>query len=121
MRFELRAAYVLGVAFPLLEVARRRTSFHPLPSYLDDFVIGALLLLAARSVTKGKPYGDAFLCAAWGALCGGLWGSFFGQLLSTEPTDVSGLPNGAVVAIKGVAYLVAIVATVLAIRRAAER
>ena len=118
MRFEIRAAYVLGVALPLLEAARRRTHFHPIPSYLDDFVIGALLLLAARAVTKGRPYGNGFLCAAWGALCGGLWGSFFGQLTSSAAEDVSGLSNGTVVAIKGAIWAVALVALSLSVTRA---
>ena len=85
---------------------------------MDDFVIGAWLLLAARSVSLGKPYGPAFLCSAWGALSAGLWPSFFAQLASPAPRDISGLPNGAVVAIKGAVWAVAIVALVLSVRRA---
>ena len=115
-RFEVTAAYVLGVALPVLETARRRTSFHPIPAYLDDFVIGAWLLLAARSVTKGKPYGRALLCSAWGALCAGMWGSFFSQLASEDARDVSGLAHGVVLGIKGAIWAVAIVALVLSIR-----
>ena len=119
MRFEVRAAFVFGIALPVLEAARRRTSFHPLPAYLDDFVIGGILLVAAWSVTRGKTYGPALLACAWGTLCGGLWASFFGQLASTDPTDISGLPNGVVVGIKGVAYAVALFAAFLAVRSAA--
>ncbi len=55
--FELRAAWALGIALPLLEVARRRTNFHPIASYIDDFIGGALLLWAVRAIERQLPYG----------------------------------------------------------------
>jgi hypothetical protein len=48
MRFEVAAAWGVGVVLPLLEVLRRKTSFHPIASYVDDLIAGALLLVAAR-------------------------------------------------------------------------
>ena len=63
-------------------------------------------------------HGPRFLAGAWGILCGGLYGSFFYQLASSDPTDVSGLSTGTVVAIKGLLYAVAIAAFVLSVRRA---
>ena len=41
-RFEIAAAYVLGIMLPVLEAARRRTNFENIPAYVDDFIIGAL-------------------------------------------------------------------------------
>lgn len=117
-RFEVSAAYAMGVALPLLETLRRRTSFEDIPAYVDDFIAGGLLLWAARSVSSGRPYGPYLLAAAWGVLCGGLWGSFFGQLQNQDANDISGLPNECVVVIKGAIYLVALTALVLSIRRA---
>ncbi len=117
-RFEVSAAYALGIMLPILEVARRRTDFENVPAYIDDFIIGALLLWAARSASRGRPHGGALLVAAWGILCGGLWGSFFGQLRNPDPNNVSGLPNGVVVSIKGAIYVVALVALFLSVRRA---
>jgi hypothetical protein len=119
-RFEVTAAYVLGIALPVLEAARRRTNFDNIPAYIDDFLIGAILLWAARAVSRGRPYGPALLTAAWGLLCGGMWGSFFGQFENKLPTDISGLSNGIVMLIKGCIYVVAIVALVLSVRRAAR-
>jgi hypothetical protein len=116
--FEVSAAYVLGVMLPVLEAARRRTNFDDIPAYIDDFFIGALLLWGARSVSRGHAYGPALLTAAWGILCGGLWGSFFGQLQSVSANDISGLRNGIVVLIKGALYLVALAALYLSVRRA---
>ena len=52
-RFEVAAAYVLGIALPVLEAARRRTNFDDIPAYIDDFLIGAILLWGALAVSRG--------------------------------------------------------------------
>jgi hypothetical protein len=119
--FEHTAAYVMGVALPVLEVARRRTDFSTVSGYLDDFIAGGLLLLAASLVSRGHPHGRAALVAAWGVLCGGLYNSFFGQLESGRSTDVSGLPSAAVVGVKGALYCVALYALYRSVRRPADR
>jgi hypothetical protein len=116
--FEVASAYVLGILLPVLEAARRRTNFDDIPGYIDDFIIGALLLWGARSVSRGYAHGRPLLTAAWGILCGGLWSSFFGQIQSTRANDISGLGNGVVVLIKGALYLVALAALYLSVRRA---
>src|SRR5690349_11579702 len=116
MRFEVRAAYVMGIALPALEVIRRRTNFDDIPAYVDDFIIGAFLLYAARAATLQKPNGQILLVAAWAALCGGLYGSFFGQL--HKSVDVSGFSNALVILTKGVLFLVAIGGLITALRSA---
>ena len=118
MRFELVAANVMGVALPVLEVLRRRTNFESISSYVDDFIAGALLLYAARAVSRRKPRGPVLLVAAWAVLCGGLYSSFFHQLESSASHDVSGLANGTVVLVKGILYGVALVGLVLSVRAA---
>jgi len=120
MRFELGAAYAMGVTLPLLEVLRRRTDFSTISGYVDDFIAGALLLWAARSVSRGEPRGPVLLVAAWAILCGGLYGSFFWQLERSASHDVGGLPNTTVVAIKGVLYAISLVALVLSVRSASS-
>jgi hypothetical protein len=119
--FEVVAAYCLGVALPALEVCRRRTDFSDISRYIDDFLIGALLLFAARAVVRQRPYGRALLVAAWGILCGGLWASLFGQLHHTGPHDISGLPNSVVVLIKLLIYVLAIICLVLSVRHCVDR
>jgi hypothetical protein len=113
---ELRAAWVLGIGLPLLEVARRRTNFHPIASYIDDFIGGGLLIWAATATQRRLPYGRFLLCGAWGIMCGGLYASFFGQIERASPTDVSGLPNEYVVLAKGVLFAVSMFALVLSVR-----
>jgi len=119
MRFELVAAYAMGVALPLLEVLRRRTNFETISGYVDDFIAGGLLLYAARAVSREEPRGPVLLVAAWAVLCGGLYGSFFYQLESSAAHDVSGLANTTVVLVKGVLYAVALASLVLSVRAAA--
>jgi hypothetical protein len=118
MRFELVAAYVMGVALPVLEVLRRRTNFETISGYVDDFIAGGLLLYAARAVSRKNRRGPVLLVAAWAVLCGGLYGSFFYQLESGASHDVSGLANVTVVLIKGVLYAVALVGLGLSVRAA---
>ncbi len=93
MRFEVSAAYAMGIGLPLLETLRRKTNFDNFHSYVDDFII-------------------------WAVLCGGLYGSFFWQLFSTEALDISGLPNTTVIIVKGVLYAIALTALVFASRSA---
>ena len=119
--FEHKAAYLMGVALPALEVARRRTDFSTVSGYVDDFIVGGLLLLAASLVSRGHPRGRAALVAAWGILCGGLYNSFFGQLGSGRPTDVSGLPSAVVIAVKGALYCVALFALYRSVHRIGDR
>jgi uncharacterized membrane protein YdcZ (DUF606 family) len=118
MRFEVVAAYAMGIGLPLLEALRRKTNFEHFHSYVDDFIAGALLLYAAHAVTRGRRNGPVLLAVAWAVLCGGLYGSFFWQLTSGESHDVGGLPNTTVVVIKGVLYAIALVGLVLASRSA---
>ena len=117
MRFEVAAAYVLGVALPVLEVCRRGNDFGHVAAYADDFLAGGLLLWAAVSASMRRPAAPVLLVVAWAVLSGGFYYSFFGQLENTARSDVSGLPNLAVVGIKGTLYAVVIVALVLSARR----
>jgi len=116
---EVRLAFVVGVALPLLETLRRRTNFSPIAMYVDDYIAGILLVIAARTVTRGKTYGPAFLAGAWGVLVGGLYGSFFSQIENPATHDISGAANWIVVVIKGIFFALANVCFVRAIMRTA--
>ena len=111
-RFEVAGAYVLGALLPILEILRRRTNFSNFESYIDDFIAGGLLLSAAISVSRRRTYGGRLLAGAWGVVCGGFYSSFFAQIRATASSDVSGLPNSAVVVIKGAIFAVGIAAFV---------
>jgi hypothetical protein len=54
MRLELIAAWILGIALPVLETLRRGTHVETVASYVDDYIAGALLLYAAWSVSRRR-------------------------------------------------------------------
>ena len=111
----------MGVVLPLLEVLRRRTDFHPIASYVDDLIAGALLLVAARAASRPRANADVWLAGAWGVLAGGLYGSFFWQLEHWRELDVSGHAGLFVVCVKGALFAVSIAALVCALRRPTTR
>jgi hypothetical protein len=59
-----------------------------------------------------------WLAAAWGITCGMAYTSFFGQLARLDRPDPSSLPAAWVVGIKGVGFLLAIVALAGSLRQA---
>jgi len=120
LRLEVMAAYGVGIFLPVAEVVRRRDDFSDLPVYVDDFILGGLLLFAAWSVSKGRRTGPLWLIAAWSAFCGMMYYSFFGQLGSTSSHDISGFPNSFVVAVKGLLLLTGLIAVVASTRRARD-
>ena len=113
-RPELVLAWILGAALPLLEIARRRTNFEPLHAYVDDLIVGGFLLVTAWASARGRRLAPALLVAAFGVLCGGMYGSFFGQL-AIHGDDISGLPSSVVVGIKGAICVAALIGLVLSI------
>lgn len=115
-RLEVAAAYIIGIALPLMETIRRRTDFSEFAFYIDDYLMGGLLLWGAIAVRRRCRYSNALLVAGWAVLCGGLWPSFFGQWLRTEARDISGFSHGFVITIKGGLYLIAIVSLILSIK-----
>ncbi len=121
MRFEIGAAYAMGVGLPLLEAMRRKINFEHFHSYVDDFIAGALLLYAAQAVTRERANGPVMLVVAWAVLCGGLYGSFFWQLSSDATQDVGGLANITVVIIKGLLYAIALAGLFFASRFAISK
>jgi hypothetical protein len=118
-QFSRRLAIVFGIALPILETIRRAKQlgdFSTWPMWLDDILLGALLLGGAY-LTSGPRYQHAkYLAAAWGVTCGMAYGSFFGQLQRLDQPDPSGIAALWVVAIKGAGFALAIVALIGALK-----
>lgn len=114
----IKVSYLFGILIPLGETLRRGKEIGYIPNYIDDYLIGLFLILAARSVQEAKPLGKPILVAAWAALCGGLYYSFTGQFLFSK--DISGLANEIVIIIKAILYLLAIYFCYQAIRNASK-
>jgi hypothetical protein len=68
-------AAALGVFLPLAESVRRFDELLDparFPAWFDDYVLGALLLLAAYRAAAGKQNSYLWLIGVWGIAVGGL-------------------------------------------------
>jgi hypothetical protein len=113
-------AIVGGILVPLTEILRR---YHQLldpkilPFWMDDFVLGGLLLYGAWRTRHDVVHGLPSLTAGWGFACGMGYASFFGQLmdLQARPVDVSGASAALVVTIKGIALAFGVIGLITAL------
>jgi hypothetical protein len=116
----VRNAIVFGALLPVVETIRRWGQLDELrywPFWIDDLLLGALLLYAAWRVSENRAKGGRFLVAAWGVTCGMAYPSFFNQLMSLDRPDPAPIPSAWVAAIKGVGFALAIVALVGSFRQ----
>jgi hypothetical protein len=121
--FSRRLAIVLGILTPLAETVRRWRQLGQLsvwPFWLDDYIIGALLLYGAWRTGKDIRSGRRFLAAAWGFTCGMAYSSFFAQLGRLNEPDPAPIPSTWVAVIKGVGFALAILALMGSLKRRKE-
>ena len=98
-------ALVLGSSLVIGETIRSWGQGRPLAFVLDDFLIGGGLILAALWFRAESLRRRAALAAAWGAVAGGLYGSFFGKLLDTTGAGFhSNIPDDLLTGLIGAAY-----------------
>jgi hypothetical protein len=121
--FSRRLAIIFGILTPLAETIRRRRQLGQLsvwPLWLDDYIIGAMLLYGAWRVSKDIRSGRRFLAAAWGFTCGMAYSSFFGQLAHLNEPDPAPIPSSWVAVIKGVGLALAILALAGSLKQTKE-
>jgi hypothetical protein len=120
MRFEVGAAFVMGVLLPVLETARRGIGHWAIDftTMFEDYLAGALLLIGAWAAYRARPWGPAFLLLAWASFSGLMSSSFLGQLEETLRQTASEPFNLLVVVVKFVLWSTCIISLVLSFRRA---
>lgn len=115
MKFSRALAIIFGVGAPVAETVRRWGTWREYPPALfDDYIMGALLLAGAWLVGRRFLAGQRLLAAAWGFTGGLGYCSFFEQLRQYRlgEIDPAPIPSSAVLVIKGVGVLLAIVALI---------
>lgn len=83
LQTSMSMAFALGILLPLAETVRRIHEVLALENVLhwfDDYILGAVLLLAAYTVLKQKQNSTQYLIAAWGSAAGALALSLLGQI-----------------------------------------
>jgi biotin transporter BioY len=123
MRFEIIAAFVIGVLLPVLETARRGISHWAInfTTMFEDYLAGALLLVGGWAAYRSKSWGSVFLVLAWAYFSGLMTSSFVGQLEETLRQNVSESNNLLVVVVKLLLWSVCVVSLVLSLRTATRR
>jgi hypothetical protein len=123
INFSRRLAILGGILAPLAETIRRWSTWREYPPGLfDDYVMGAFLLYGAWRTGRDVRGGQRYLAAAWAFACGLGYYSFFGQLKSWRLNEIDPAPisSGWVLAIKGVAVALAVLALAASLKRAPE-
>lgn len=122
--YSRRLALIFGILLPLAETARR---WHQISGgthlvfWLDDVLLGAMLLYGAWRTRADFADGQPFLAAAWGCALGMGYFSFFGMLVDPSRVESGPLPAGWVQAIVGVGLLLSVLALIGSLRPAGER
>jgi hypothetical protein len=120
MRFEVVAAFVVGILLPVLETGRRGISHWAInfTTMFEDYLAGALLLIGAWASYRGRSWGSIFLVLAWASFFGLMNSSFLGQLEETLRGTASEANNLLVVVVKFLLWATCVSGLVLSFRRA---
>ena len=120
MRFEVIAAFIMGVLLPLLETARRGITHWAIDftTMFEDYLAGALLLIGGWAAYRSKSWGSVFLVLAWAYFSGLITSSFLGQLEETLRQTASEPNNLMVVIVKFLLWSVCVTSLVLSFRTA---
>ena len=123
MRFEVTAAFVIGVLLPVLETCRRGISEWSVDftTMFTDYFAGALLLIGAWAAYRSKPWGTRFLVIEWAWVTSMMTGSFLDQVEGTIRNTVSEPHNLLVVTVKLLLLGICVVSLVLSFQRTKTR
>lgn len=122
MRFEVGAAFAIGVLLPVLETCRRGVGYWGVEftTMFEDYVAGALLLTGGWAAYRARPWGAVFLVLAWAYVAGLMGSSFWSQLEETLRHTAAEPHNLLVVVVKSLLWGTCVVSLVLSFRRAAR-
>ena len=122
MRFEVIAAFAIGILLPVLETCRRGISHWGVnfSTMFEDYVAGALLLVGAWASYRKRPWGTLFLVLAWAYVTGMMGGSFWYQLEDTFRGTASESNNLLVVSVKFLLWGTCVASLLLSFRSASH-
>ena len=123
MRFEAKAAALVGALLPLLETYRRglghwRVEF---TTMFEDYLAGALLLAGAFAAYRRHPSHTALLLVAWAWFTSMMTVSFIDQVEVTMRGVDLEPQNSDVLAVKFLLFVAGLVAVLRSFRAATQR
>ena len=122
MRFEVIAAFAIGILLPVLETCRRGISHWGVDftTMFEDYVAGALLLVGGWASYRGRHWGALFLVLAWAYVTGMMGGSFWYQLEDTFRGNAAEQYNLLVVIVKFLLWGTCVASLLLSFRSASH-
>ena len=119
LRFEVIAAFAIGILLPFLETCRRGISEWgvDVTTMLEDYLGGALLLIGAWATYTEKRWGALFLVVAWAGVSSMIFVSFLGQLEGTIRHTIDEPHSSIVLVIKFLLMATSLFSLVLSFRR----
>lgn len=115
MKYLRYAAILLALSLMIGEAWRSWGAGRPVAFWMDDMIMGAMLIAAAVMVRRDSFHRRAFFTAAWGVNAGMLYGSFFGKIFAPGNTNAGNWDLGVLTLLVGLAFISAIVGMVLSI------
>ena len=119
MRFEVAAAFALGILLPLLETGRRGIGHWKIDftTMFEDYFAGAILLIAAFATQLDRRWGPLFPVVAWSGLTGMMTMSLISQVEDTLRGSVAEPYNPLVIIVKLLLWATCLFSLVLSFRR----
>lgn len=101
-------AILLGGSLIIGEAYRSWGAGRTPTAWLDDMLMGTLLICAAIAVIRGGWQRRALFTGAWGVCAGMLYGSFFGKVFDPASSNPGNFSLGTLTALVGVAFAVSV-------------
>jgi hypothetical protein len=122
MRFEVRAALAIGVLLPVLETYRRGMGYWRVEftTMFEDYLAGALLLVAAWGAVRRQVWARDALVIAWAWVTGMMTTSLVSQIEDTVREGSPEPDNALVIAVKTALFAVSAWALVATLRSRAR-
>jgi hypothetical protein len=102
-------AVLLGLSLIVGEAYRSWGAGRPVAFWMDDMLMGGLLLVAAVAVAKETWARRALFTGAWGVNAGMLYASFFGKVFAPDISDSGNFELGLLTALIGLAFATAVI------------
>lgn len=100
-------AAIQALSLIIGETYRSWGAGRPIAFVVDDYWMGALLLLGAWMMRRDTVRNRALFAAGWGVCAGMLYGSFFGKLIEPSSSNPGNFDMGLLTGLLGLAFFVA--------------
>lgn len=114
-------AVLLALSLMVGEAWRSWGAGRPAYAWLDDQIMGAMLLAGAWAMARDTLARRAFFAAGWGVNAGMLYGSFFGKVFEPQRTNAGNFDLGVLIWLVGLAFAVSIAGMILTITLPQQR